>query len=80
MVVMVGPQVMKKREAFQINRLLLLYNFGLVLLSLYMFFEVCGMMHTNTTNSNCNIIVTSKKQWRSHGPNIGGWGEFIPNA
>ena len=39
-VVMVGPQVMKKREAFQINKLLVVFNLGLVLLSLYMFFEV----------------------------------------
>ena len=39
MVVMVGPQVMKSREAFKINKLLVAFNFGLVLLSLYMFLE-----------------------------------------
>ena len=46
LIVMLGPQVMKKREAFQINRLLVVYNFGLVLLSLYMFSEVCGTSYT----------------------------------
>jgi hypothetical protein len=40
LIIMVGPKLMKKREAFRINQLLLVYNFGLILLSLYMFFEV----------------------------------------
>lgn len=42
--VIVGPRLMEKREAFQIRRLLIVYNFLSTLLSLYMAWEVCIML------------------------------------
>lgn len=39
MIVIIGPRIMKNRDAFDIKWFLVLYNFGLVLLSLYMLCE-----------------------------------------
>ena len=40
LLVFVGPRFMKNREAFNLRGVLLLYNFSLVILSLYMCYEV----------------------------------------
>jgi len=38
--VAVGPRVMKNREPFNLRRVLILYNFGLVALSGYIVYQV----------------------------------------
>jgi elongation of very long chain fatty acids protein 4 len=40
LIVILGPQIMKNREAFNIKWLLVVYNFVLVMLCLYMLCEV----------------------------------------
>ncbi|XP_028407151.1 elongation of very long chain fatty acids protein 4-like [Dendronephthya gigantea] len=39
MIVSLGPRVMKSREAFDLKAILVIYNFGLVILSTYMLYE-----------------------------------------
>jgi len=36
----VGPSLMEKRKPFELRPILIVYNFALVLLSVYMFLEV----------------------------------------
>lgn len=41
LIVIIGPKWMEKREAFSLKNVLVVYNFALVILSTYMFYEVC---------------------------------------
>lgn len=37
--VLITPRIMKNREPFKLKEIMLLYNFAMVILSLYLFFE-----------------------------------------
>ena len=40
----IGPKLMAKRQPFEIKGVLIVYNFGMVLLSVYMFKEVIKLV------------------------------------
>lgn len=39
-----GPKIMENRKAFDLKGVLVVYNFGVVALSLYMIYEVCWFL------------------------------------
>ena len=60
-IVIFGPRLMMNREAFHINSLLMVYNFGLVLLSFYMFSEVgaaCQIKFTTVQELDRNVTLS----------------------
>ncbi len=50
MTVIVGPRIMKNREAFNLKLVLVVYNLGLVILSIYMLCEVRTVYPTHAVN------------------------------
>ncbi|RDD42867.1 Elongation of very long chain fatty acids protein 4 [Trichoplax sp. H2] len=61
LVVYVGPKIMRSREALNLNRIMIIYNFCIVLLSFHMFRKVlmCAIL-ANYSWTKCQSVVFSK--------------------
>ena len=65
--VTISPRVMKNREAFNLKWLLLVYNFVLVILSLYMLCEVRVVFIINTTMLGTSIgSYILRRSWQNY--------------
>ena len=52
----VGPKLMENRKPWHLKKFMVAYNFSLVLLSLYMAFEVCAVDNTESSLiSRCKV-------------------------
>ena len=65
--VTISPRVMKNREAFNLKWLLVVYNFVLVILSLYMLCEVRVVFIINTTMLGTSIgSYILRRSWQNY--------------
>lgn len=48
-----GPRMMENKKSFDLKKVLIIYNFGVVALSLYMCYEVSGLQVTYTFEQKC---------------------------
>jgi hypothetical protein len=55
-IVKVGPKLMENRKAWELREVLVVYNFGLVLLSAYMLYEVIVMNASYCTTLSYIIV------------------------
>ena len=53
----IGPKLMAKRQPFELKGVLIVYNFGMVLLSVYMFKEVIKLVMNIITDDRLSILV-----------------------
>ena len=75
-IVIFGPRLMMNREAFHINWLLVVYNFGLVLLSFYMFSEVgaaCQIKFTTVQELDRNVTLSQNISCLAWRPIVRNW-------
>lgn len=72
LIVWLGPKYMKTRQPFSCRRILVVYNLGLTLLSLYMFCEVSQRLtRFPLLQGTCVTVLDPRPKWKR--PAVG-WG------